>query len=63
MLIKKVAQPQSHNRLNLRFNQSAILAQRKDGSRIEIITFDRQTRLIILAPPGVYREMVETSKD
>ena len=32
------------------------------GSRIEIITFEPTNSLIILAPPGIYREMVETIK-
>jgi general secretion pathway protein D len=35
----------------------------KEGtSRIEIITFEPTNSLIILAPPGIYREMVETIK-
>jgi general secretion pathway protein D len=32
------------------------------GSRIEIITFEPTNSLVILAPPGIYREMVETIK-
>ncbi len=32
------------------------------GSRIEIITFEPTNSLVILAPPGVYREMVKTIK-
>jgi general secretion pathway protein D len=32
------------------------------GSRIEIITFEPTNSLIILAPPGIYREMAETIK-
>jgi len=32
------------------------------GSRIEIITFEPTNSLVILAPPGVYREMIKTIK-
>ncbi|MBL7031794.1 MAG: type II secretion system secretin GspD [Nitrospira sp.] len=32
------------------------------GSRIEIMTFEPTNSLVILAPPGLYREMVETIK-
>ena len=32
------------------------------GSRVEIITFEPTNSLVILAPPGIYREMVETIK-
>lgn len=32
------------------------------GSRVEIITFEPSNSLVILAPPGIYREMVETIK-
>jgi general secretion pathway protein D len=32
------------------------------SSRIEIITFEPTNSLVILAPPGLYREMVETIK-
>ena len=37
-------------------------AKESTGSRIEIITFEPTNSLIILAPPGIYREMVETIK-
>jgi general secretion pathway protein D len=37
-------------------------AEGAGGSRIEIITFEPTNSLIILAPPGTYREMVETIK-
>ncbi len=37
-------------------------AKEGTGSRIEIITFEPTNSLIILAPPGIYREMVETIK-
>lgn len=32
------------------------------GSRVEIIQFEPTNSLVILAPPGIYREMVETIK-
>lgn len=32
------------------------------GGRVEIITFEPTNSLIILAPPGIYREMIETIK-
>jgi len=32
------------------------------GSRVEIITFEPTNSLVILAPPGVYREMIKTIK-
>ncbi len=32
------------------------------GSRVEIIAFEPTNSLVILAPPGIYREMVETIK-
>ncbi len=36
--------------------------QQNTGSRVEIITFEPTNSLVILAPPGVYREMVKTIK-
>jgi len=36
--------------------------QSSDTSRIEIITFEPTNSLVILAPPGIYREVVKTIK-
>ncbi len=36
--------------------------QATGGSRVEIIAFEPTNSLVILAPPGTYREMVETIK-
>lgn len=36
--------------------------QQPSSSRVEIITFEPTNSLVILAPPGVYREMVDTIK-
>lgn len=37
-------------------------SSRSTGSRVEIIIFEPTNSLVILAPPGVYREMVEIIK-
>jgi len=34
----------------------------QSGSRVEIMTFETTNSLVILAPPGIYREMVKTIK-
>jgi general secretion pathway protein D len=36
--------------------------QKTSGSRVEIITFEPTNSLVILAPPGIYRDMVQTIK-
>jgi len=36
--------------------------KQQSGGRVEIITFEPSNSLIILAPPGTYREMVDTIK-
>jgi general secretion pathway protein D len=36
--------------------------QTESASRVEIITFEPTNSLVILAPPGIYREMVQTIK-
>ncbi|MBI5409255.1 MAG: type II secretion system secretin GspD [Nitrospirae bacterium] len=36
--------------------------QSSTGGRVEIITFEQTNSLIILAPPGLYRDIVETIK-
>jgi general secretion pathway protein D len=36
--------------------------QAESSSRVEIITFEPTNSLVILAPPGIYREMVQTIK-
>ncbi len=36
--------------------------QASTGSRVEIITFEPTNSLVILAPPGIYREMIEMVK-
>jgi general secretion pathway protein D len=36
--------------------------QRAGNTRVEIITFEPTNSLVILAPPGIYREMVKTIK-
>lgn len=36
--------------------------QKGEGSRVEILTFEPTNSLVILAPPGIYREIVQTIK-
>jgi general secretion pathway protein D len=56
---KKAAQPQAQPQAQPISHSGA---KEGTGSRIEIITFEPTNSLIILAPPGIYREMVETIK-
>ena len=56
---KKAAQPQASPQAPPISHPGA---KEGTGSRIEIITFEPTNSLIILAPPGIYREMVETIK-
>lgn len=41
---------------------TAVPKQQPTGSRVEIMTFEPTNSLVILSPPGVYREMVDTIK-
>ena len=64
---KKAAQPQAQPQAQQQAQQQTQPISRTGtkegtGSRIEIITFEPTNSLIILAPPGIYREMVETIK-
>jgi general secretion pathway protein D len=56
---KKAAQPQAQPQAPPISHPGA---KEGTGSRIEIITFEPTNSLIILAPPGIYREMIETIK-
>ncbi len=49
-------------RQKIRAPRVAGVRQPAAGSRVEIIAFEPTNSLVILAPPGTYREMVETIK-
>ena len=61
---KKTPQPQGQPQVQPQIQaiSHAGSKESKGGSRVEIITFEPTNSLIILAPPGIYREMVETIK-
>ncbi len=60
---KKPAQPQAQSQTQPQAQPISHTGTKEGtGSRIEIITFEPTNSLIILAPPGIYREMIETIK-
>jgi general secretion pathway protein D len=63
-IIGQKKQPAAGNKAKTKRQAARRSSKQSDstGSRVEVITFEPTNSLVILAPPGIYKEMVNTIK-